>query len=104
LEQQGEDHAQPKYNLIDHTAEELGIKRHVLPPSILARDEWASYCSWPPRSPKGSDAKPAMASPIYRGIVPAKNILNRDFAINGAIVRISICPFWRRIILSIHDI
>ncbi len=27
------------------------------------------------------------ASSIYRGIVPAKNIERRDFAINGAIVR-----------------
>ena len=28
-----------------------------------------------------------VASSVYRGMVPAKNLLNRDFAINGAIVR-----------------
>lgn len=27
-----------------------------------------------------------MASSIYKGLVPAKNILERDFAINGAVV------------------
>ena len=35
------------------------------------------------------DRRTENAAAIYRGIVPAQNILHRDFAINGAIVRAS---------------
>ena len=34
------------------------------------------------------DRRTENAAAIYRGIVPAQNILQRDFAINGAIVRL----------------
>lgn len=76
-----------KNSIIDETAQELGIFRHTLPPSALAHDEWASYQTL--RNPPSQDsAKPSLvSSSIYRGIVPAKNINRRDFAINGAIVR-----------------
>ncbi|KAJ3572899.1 hypothetical protein NP233_g2776 [Leucocoprinus birnbaumii] len=70
----------------DKTAEELGIRRRVLPSSLL-RDEWKSYHTLrnSPADHRRGEA-PISASSIYRGIVPAKNIHNRDFAINGAIL------------------
>lgn len=66
----------------EKTIEELGIGRH--PPSQSA-DEWGHYktlYSPPVILPQSA----AWASSIYRGLVPAKNITKRDFAINGAVV------------------
>ncbi|KXN82276.1 hypothetical protein AN958_02777 [Leucoagaricus sp. SymC.cos] len=73
----------------DETAEEVGIRRRVLPRSALVNDEWKSYVilqNRPEGSLQGKSTKSVTASSIYRGIVPAKNILKRDFAINGAIL------------------
>ena len=69
--------------LVEKTADEIGINK--LPyTQEWPKDEWNYYTlSDPPKShPEGSK----YFSPIYRGIVPAKNIDNRDFAINGAVV------------------
>ncbi|EIW77405.1 FAD/NAD(P)-binding domain-containing protein [Coniophora puteana RWD-64-598 SS2] len=65
----------------DETAESLGINRHA--PSGPDMDEWhyMSLNSPPPPCPQQEN----WASSIYRGIVPAKNLQNRDFAINGAV-------------------
>ena len=48
-------------------------------------DTWnyASLACPPPSHPDNEQ----WASSIYRGLVPAKNIGRRDFAINGAVVR-----------------
>ena len=66
--------------------EDIGLARH--PPStagIQAAKHLWDYTSLknPPRAHAQGDQ---WCSSIYRGIVPAKSILRRDFAINGAIV------------------
>lgn len=68
-------------NIFDErTQVELGIQQHA--PDQHIRDEWdyASLANPPYAHPESEQ----WASSIYRGIVPAKNILRRDFAINGA--------------------
>ena len=35
------------------------------------------------------DPRAEYAATIYRGLIPAKNILERDFAVNGASVRLA---------------
>jgi len=69
----------------ESTMEEIGLSRHPPSPESLEafKHEW-NYTSLknPPVSHKDSDQ---WCSSIYRGIVPAKNLLRSDFAINGAI-------------------
>ena len=60
--------------------EQLGLGRHR-PPKTKYRWEYTSFAN-PPDEPEEA---PWSAS-IYRGLVPAKNILKRDFAVNGAMV------------------
>ena len=69
----------------EKTTEELGIGRH--PPSVDEREYFWNYTSLkdPPHSNTHSKL---WAASIYRGIVPSQNIDRRDFAINGAVVRI----------------
>jgi hypothetical protein len=69
------------YSWSDASMEELGLSRH--PPGSRTDYRW-DYASLanPPIIP--GDAP--WATSIYRGLVPAKNILNRDFAVNGAVV------------------
>ncbi|PBK93154.1 FAD/NAD(P)-binding domain-containing protein [Armillaria gallica] len=64
----------------DRTQVELGIQRHA--PDQHVEDEW-DYASLA-NSPSAHPENEQWASSIYRGIVPAKNVLRRDFAINGA--------------------
>lgn len=61
--------------------EQVGLGRH--PPGSKTKHRW-DYASLaePPAIP---EERP-WASSIYRGLIPAKNILNRDFAVNGAMV------------------
>ncbi|KAI1795062.1 FAD/NAD(P)-binding domain-containing protein [Ganoderma leucocontextum] len=66
----------------DNTVEELGLNPRPA-------DSNASSYTWEYRTlrdppPLNPDAK-RLSSSIYRGIVPAKNIQRRDFAVNGAI-------------------
>lgn len=63
------------------TAKELGIGRH--PPLADAEEHVWDYTSFkdPPAPHPRSEE---WVSSIYRGIVPARNITRRDFAINGA--------------------
>ncbi|KAF9444652.1 FAD/NAD(P)-binding domain-containing protein [Macrolepiota fuliginosa MF-IS2] len=65
----------------DKTAEELGINKHA--PTTDVTDVW-DYPSLSGAPPLHPDSKKWVAS-IYRGLVPAKNILRRDFAIAGAL-------------------
>jgi len=63
------------------TMEQVGLGRH--PPDPRMKYPWDyNYASLgkPPVIP----GKIPWAASIYRGLVPAKNILNRDFAVNGA--------------------
>ncbi|KAF7346579.1 FAD /NAD-P-binding domain-containingprotein [Mycena sanguinolenta] len=79
-------------NVFDEdTAERLGINRH--PPGLLSSLDWENYLSLanPPSSRPESDQ---WASSIYNGIVPAKNIAHRDFAINGAVFTTNAAYTW----------
>ncbi|KAH7908576.1 FAD/NAD-P-binding domain-containing protein [Hygrophoropsis aurantiaca] len=69
-------------NIFDEsTANALGINRHPL------SDKQTSYTwDYPSlRNPPSTRPGEQWASSIYRGLVPAKNISRRDFAINGAV-------------------
>ncbi|KAK7048544.1 FAD /NAD-P-binding domain-containing protein [Favolaschia claudopus] len=79
-------HASSWTGLFDeNTANELGINRH--PPgsasSAKSYTEWDNYRSLA-NPPKSRPDSVKWAATIYNGIVPAKNITRRDFAINGA--------------------
>ncbi|KAF7346580.1 FAD /NAD-P-binding domain-containingprotein [Mycena sanguinolenta] len=73
------------------TAERLGINRH--PPSAPSSFNWENYLSLanPPPSRPESDQ---WASSMYNGIVPAKNITRRDFAVNGAVFTTNVGYTW----------
>lgn len=75
-------HCQCLTTASEKTMEELGIGRH---PPLKEIYEWTHYktLSSPPADHPQGDR---WASSIYRGLVPAKNITKRDFAINGAVV------------------
>ncbi|KAL0960490.1 hypothetical protein HGRIS_005530 [Hohenbuehelia grisea] len=65
----------------EETASELGLSRHA-PTEVHVNDwKYTSLSNPPPSHPESKQ----WASSIYRGLVPAKNINRRDFAINGAI-------------------
>jgi dimethylaniline monooxygenase (N-oxide forming) len=65
---------------VDISVEQLGLGRHR-PFKTKYRWDYASLAN----SPDMPEEAPWSAS-IYRGLVPAKNIFNRDFAVNGAMV------------------
>lgn len=72
----------------EDTAERVGINRHA--PGRFKKsqdnesDNYYSLANPPARRP-GPESDQWAAS-IYNGIVPAKNIARRDFAVNGAVV------------------
>ncbi|KZT69468.1 FAD/NAD(P)-binding domain-containing protein [Daedalea quercina L-15889] len=67
----------------DISLQELGLGTHTLhPTSQYYRWDYTTLENSPPLS---HPAIKSATSSIYRGIVPAKNILRRNFAINGAI-------------------
>ncbi|KAG5639502.1 hypothetical protein H0H81_000647 [Sphagnurus paluster] len=67
----------------DETVADLGLARHAPPSSSKTVDEW-DYMSLsdPPPCQLESDH---WSSSIYRGLVPAKNLDKRGFAVNGAV-------------------
>ncbi|KAJ6620258.1 FAD/NAD-P-binding domain-containing protein [Mycena sp. CBHHK59/15] len=68
----------------EKTASDIGLHRHH-PIHQDLPDEWANYKTLsnpPPLHPENEK----WSSSIYRGIVPTKNLLRRDFAINGAVL------------------
>ena len=66
----------------EETAKAAGLDRYKLPPNRGYEDEWPyTTLECPPKT------RPAQeSSSIYRGLVPAKNIMRRDLAVNGAVV------------------
>ena len=56
------------------------------PGGIAASSEWNYHSLQNPPVSQPREKEQYCASSIYRGIIPAKNINNRDFAINGAVV------------------
>ncbi|KAF8551014.1 FAD/NAD(P)-binding domain-containing protein [Imleria badia] len=65
----------------EKTIHQLGVGRH--PPSQTV-DYWKHYETLD-SPPAAHPQRAQWASSIYRGLVPAKNITKRDFAINGAV-------------------
>lgn len=65
---------------VDISVEQLGLGRHRLSETKYLWD-YASLAN-PPDIP--GDVPWSVS--IHRGLVPAKNIFNRDFAVNGAMV------------------
>ena len=80
-----DDESCPLSTRTEVSMEQLGLGRH--PPNSRTNYRW-DYASLT-NPPVILGEKPWAAS-IYRGLVPAKNILNRDFAVNGAMVICSI--------------
>ncbi|KAF7328016.1 hypothetical protein MKEN_00382500 [Mycena kentingensis (nom. inval.)] len=68
------------------TVASLGLDPHRITPST--DDEWASYTTLKdaPAPRRGDET---LSTSIYKSIVPAKNILKRDFAINGAVMSVN---------------
>ncbi|KAJ6471197.1 FAD/NAD-P-binding domain-containing protein [Mycena vulgaris] len=80
-------------NIFDKdTAEQVGLNRHAPDPYFASKSQWDYYSlANPPASPPDSAQ---WASSIYNGIVPAKNIARRDFAINGAVFTTNVGYTW----------
>jgi hypothetical protein len=51
--------------------------------------DYTTLANPPPAHPENEN----WSSSIYKGIVPAKNILREDFAINGAVVMDLLVPW-----------
>ncbi|KAJ7707456.1 hypothetical protein B0H17DRAFT_1156131 [Mycena rosella] len=68
----------------EDTAAELGLYRHH-PIDQAAADEWKSYTTLA-NLPASHPDLANWSSSMYKGIVPSKNILRRDFVINGAVL------------------
>jgi hypothetical protein len=66
---------------VDISMEQLGLGRHRPDPKTTHRWDYASLTN-PPVIP----GETPWSTSIYRGLVPAKNVLNHDFAVNGAMV------------------
>ncbi|KAJ7577073.1 FAD/NAD-P-binding domain-containing protein [Mycena floridula] len=65
------------------TIDAIGLDRYPLPPSTDSSPEWpyTTFAS-PPSNP---DLGEPEFSALYRGIIPARNLFKRDFAVNGAV-------------------
>ncbi|KAH9899419.1 FAD/NAD-P-binding domain-containing protein [Cubamyces lactineus] len=66
----------------EKTAEELGLNPHRAEAASAHHWDYPTLANAPPLHTDASK----WSSSIYRGLVPAKNILRRDFAVNGACV------------------
>ncbi|KAI0711021.1 FAD/NAD-P-binding domain-containing protein [Cerioporus squamosus] len=68
----------------DETMEHLGLAPRLVESSELESCQWdyTTLADAPPLHPNAA----RWASTLYRGLVPAKLIDNRDFAVNGAVV------------------
>lgn len=72
---------------LEKTAELIGIGRQTRKP-YSGPDEvnYLSLANPPPEVAHYDVERPATY--FYNGIVPAKNFIRRDFAVNGAVVRL----------------
>ncbi|KAI0791071.1 FAD/NAD-P-binding domain-containing protein [Abortiporus biennis] len=83
----------------EETQRELGLEKHSLSTSNKFDRDWDDYVSLS-NPPVVNNESSLEVSTIYRGLVPAKNILNRDFAINGAVFTTNpgyafeVCAHW----------
>ena len=67
---------------LEKTAEEIGMNKHAPIRGINYSWDYHSLRGAPQIDPENAK----WVTSIYRGIVPAKNILRRDFAIAGSLV------------------
>ncbi|KAJ7132974.1 FAD/NAD-P-binding domain-containing protein [Mycena filopes] len=79
--------------LDEHTADLVGISRRVSRPPVASQLTEGNYYSLA-NPPPGRSESEDWASDIYNGIVPAKNITRRDFAINGAVFTTNVGYTW----------
>ncbi|KAF7336817.1 hypothetical protein MVEN_02117500 [Mycena venus] len=68
------------------TAAELGLYRHRSAIQVDERTNYKTLVNPPAPCP---DNRENWSSSIYKGLVPAKNILRRDFAINGTVITVN---------------
>lgn len=72
---------------IEKTAADIGLGRHApLTPLKGVEDAWHYKTLANPPSVHPDNAAGKWVTSVYRGLVPAKNIMRRDFAIGGAMV------------------
>ncbi|KAJ7158255.1 FAD/NAD-P-binding domain-containing protein [Mycena crocata] len=78
----------------EDTADSVGIKRNApgshFPVKSQGDFDYCSLATPPPSRPESVQ----WSSSIYNGIVPAKNISHRDFAINGAVFAVNSGYTW----------
>lgn len=67
-------------------ARELGIGRHEPQTKVSGEWNYTSLSDPPAINPENH----SWVTTIYRGLVPAKNIMERDFAVAGALVSFNI--------------
>ena len=67
---------------LDKVAEEIGINKHAPQSKFEAKFDYKTLQNAPALKPENAK----WVTTIYRGIIPAKNIEKRDFAIAGATV------------------
>ena len=75
-------HTNPSLECPAEMAEEIGIAKHAPKTNVKMKWNYESLKYRPPEAPEYGN----WVTSIYRGIVPAKNIEKRDFAIAGAFV------------------
>ncbi|KAJ7442596.1 FAD/NAD-P-binding domain-containing protein [Mycena latifolia] len=75
-----------------NTAEQVGLNRHAPDPQFAFKAHRDYYSLENPPASRPDSAQ--WASSTYNGIVPAKNIARRDFAINGAVFTTNVGYTW----------
>lgn len=70
--------------VVEATVDEVGFGKHT--PTLPIKDYW-DYTSTKNGLPEAHPGINDWTTTIYRGIVPAKNLLHRDFALVGSLVR-----------------
>lgn len=87
------------YRRADATLRDVGLEKHTIPDGSEYEQEWnyATLADPPPSLHSGESEKMAL---LYRGIVPAKHIAQRDLAVAGAIVSMCSNRLWQQ--LSTH--
>ena len=73
--------------IIEKTAADIGLGKHTPLTSLKGVDDAWNYKTLAnPPSVHPDNATGKWVTSVYRGLVPAKNIMKRDFAIVGAMV------------------
>lgn len=69
------------YPFLAKMAQEIGINRHVPQTEVKTKWDYKTLAN-----PPACNSENEWVTSIYRGLIPAKNIEKRDFAIAGAMV------------------